>query len=106
MLAHQVSGNDDLCQISGISYVYVVKNGVRSLHNVKIGTKPLDEKMIYSIVTNNYVAAQSKKYFGVELTESQIISMNVIDRDVLIEAARIQKTITSIIDNRIKEAEE
>ncbi|MHB1051289.1 MAG: bifunctional metallophosphatase/5'-nucleotidase [Bacteroidota bacterium] len=106
MLAHQVSVNGDLCQISGLSYVYVVKNGARSLHTVKIGAKPLDEKKTYSIVTNNYVAAQSKKYFGVELSESQIVPMNVIDRDILIEAAKAQKTITSVIDNRIKEAEE
>jgi 5'-nucleotidase/UDP-sugar diphosphatase len=106
MIAHQVTGNDDLCQISGLSYVYVVKNGVRSLHNVKVGTKPLNEKKTYSIVTNNYVAAQSKKYFGIELPESQIVPMNVIDRDVLIEAAKAQKTITSVIDHRMKEAEE
>jgi 2',3'-cyclic-nucleotide 2'-phosphodiesterase (5'-nucleotidase family) len=106
MLAHQVAINDDLCQISGASYVYRIRNGKRALHNVKIGKHPLDEKKKYTIVTNNYVAAQSKKYFGLDLPESAITQLNVIDRDILIEEARRQKKITSVIENRIKEAEE
>jgi 2',3'-cyclic-nucleotide 2'-phosphodiesterase (5'-nucleotidase family) len=106
MLAHQVAVDDDLCQVSGLSYVYTVKNGSRSLHNVKVGTGPLKENHYYTIVTNNYVAAQSKKYFGIELPESRLKFLNVIDRDILIEAAKLQKTITTKIENRIKEAEE
>lgn len=106
MLSHQVAINDDLCQVSGVSYVYRIREGKRSLHNVKIGKNILDDTKKYTIVTNNYVAAQSKKYFGFDLPESAITQLNVIDRDILIDEARRQKKITSVIENRIKEAEE
>lgn len=106
MIQHQLSLRDDFCQISGFSYVYRTINGQKILYNVKVGKQPLDEKKKYSIVTNNYVAAQSQKYFGIELPDSALKQLNVIDRDVLIEAAQNQKKITASIENRIKEAEE
>lgn len=106
MVEHQLSLTDDFCQLSGLSYVYRIKDGEKKLHNVKIGNRLLDETTQYTIVTNNYVAAQSKKYFGIDLPEVQITQLNVIDRDVLIEAAKVQKRITAAIENRVKEAEE
>jgi 5'-nucleotidase/UDP-sugar diphosphatase len=106
MIQHQLSLRDDFCQISGFSYVYRNINGQKMLHNVKVGKQLLDEKRKYTVVTNNYVAAQSQKYFGIELPDSALKQLNVIDRDVLIEAARNQKKITASVENRIKEAEE
>ncbi|MBI2429859.1 MAG: bifunctional metallophosphatase/5'-nucleotidase [Ignavibacteriales bacterium] len=106
MIEHQLSLTDDFCQLSGLTYVYTVKAGEKKLHNVKIGTQLLDENKHYTIVTNNYVAAQAKKYFGIDLPESRITQLNVIDRDVLIDAAKVQKKITAAIENRVKEAEE
>ncbi|MEW5800274.1 MAG: bifunctional UDP-sugar hydrolase/5'-nucleotidase [Bacteroidota bacterium] len=106
IIEHQLSLSDDFCQVSGLTYVYRIKNGEKKLHNVKIGTQLLDETKLYTIVTNNYVAAQSKKYFGINLPEARIRQLNVIDRDVLIDAAKAQKKITAAIEKRIKEVEE
>lgn len=106
MIAHQVTVNDDFCQVSGMTIVYSMKNGEKVLHNIKVGKKLIDDKRNYSIVTNNYVAAQAKKYFGIDLPESSVTPLNVIDRDILIEAARAQRKITSVVDHRIKETEE
>lgn len=106
MLQHQVSVSDDFCQLSGLTVVYANRNGVRTLHNVTVGRQTLDDRRTYTIVTNNYVAAQAKKYFGLELPESRLTALNVTDRDVLIEAARQQKVIDTKLENRIKETEE
>lgn len=106
MLRHQLSLNDDFCQVSGMTYVYVVRGEEKVIHNVKVNGKLLNDKAQYSVVTNNYVAAQSKKYFGVELDEKQVKQLHVIDRDVLIEAVKKQKVIRSVVEGRIKEAEE
>lgn len=106
MIEHQLSLTDDFCQLSGLTYVYTVKGGEKKLHNVKVGTQLLDENKQYTIVTNNYVAAQAKKYFGIDLPESRLTQLNVIDRDILIDAAKAQKRITAAIENRVKEAEE
>ena len=106
MVQHQLSINDDFCQTSGLKIVYRTVNGSRLLHNLKVNNLLVKDAASYSIVTNNYVAAQSKKYFGIELLPEHIHQLQVTDRDVLIETVRKQKTINSIIEGRMKEAEE
>lgn len=106
MIEHQLSLRDDFCQVSGLTYVYRIVDGKKILHNLKIGKQLVNDTKWYTIVTNNYVAAQSKKYFGIELPDSAITQLHVIDRDVLIDAARKQKKISAAIEHRIKEAEE
>jgi len=106
MIEHQLSLRDDFCQISGLTYVYRIVDGKKILHNIKVGKDLVNDTKSYTIVTNNYVAAQSKKYFGIELPDSAITQLHAIDRDVLIEAARKQKKISAAIEHRIKEAEE
>lgn len=106
MIQHQLSINDDFCQTSGMKIVYRTVNGSRLLHNVKVNNKLVYDAGTYTIVTNNYVAAQSKKYFGIDLAPEKITQLNITDRDVLIEAVKQQKSISTSLDGRIKEAEE
>ena len=106
MMQHQLSISDDFCQVSGIKVVYRNVNGERVLHNLKVNNELVIDTKKYSIVTNNYVAAQSKKYFGIEIPAADIKQLNIADRDVLIEAVRKQKVIDSRIEGRIKETEE
>lgn len=106
MLQFHIASSNDYCQSSGLTVVYRLINGKKMIHNVKINGKLLDPSKTYSIVTNNYVAAQSQKYFGVSLDEKTVTQLNAIDRDVLIEAVQKQKVISSSIQGRIKEAEE
>ncbi len=106
MMQHQLTINDDFCQVSGLKIVYRNNNGERMLHNLKVNNKLVVDTKKYSIVTNNYVAAQSKKYFNIVLPSSEIKPLNISDRDVLIEAVKKQKVINSVIEGRIKETEE
>ncbi|MFA6540860.1 MAG: bifunctional UDP-sugar hydrolase/5'-nucleotidase [Bacteroidota bacterium] len=106
MLQFHIAASNDYCQSSGLTVVYRIVDGKRMIHNIKVNGKLLDPAKQYSIVTNNYVAAQSQKYFGVTLDEKAVTQLNAIDRDVLIEAVQRQKTISSSIQGRIKEAEE
>jgi len=106
IIQYQLSLNDDFCQISGMKIVYRTINGKRMLHNVKVNNVLVSDSIRYTIVTNNYVAAQGKKYLGREIPRSEIKDLNISDRDVLIEAVKEQKVISSQIEGRIKEAEE
>lgn len=106
MIQHQLSMNDDFCQVSGLKIVYRNVNGERILHNLKVNNVLVSDTKKYSIVTNNYVAAQSKKYFGLEIPSTEIKQLNITDRNVLIEAVKKQRTITSTVEGRIKETEE
>jgi len=103
MLSYQVSASDELCQVSGLTIEYVVKEGKRILKKIMVGNEPLNAKKMYSVVTNNFVESQSKKYFGVEIPPSAIKQLHAADRDVLIEAARKQNSIASTLEGRIKE---
>jgi 2',3'-cyclic-nucleotide 2'-phosphodiesterase (5'-nucleotidase family) len=106
MMQNQLSISDDFCQISGMKVVYRNKNGERILHNLKVNNVLVVDTTVYSIVTNNYVAAQAKKYFGIELSPAEIKQLNITDRDVLIEAVKSQKVINSQLEGRVKETEE
>ena len=106
MIQYQLTIGDDFCQISGMKVVYSNKNGERILHNLKVNNALVVDTVTYTIATNNYVAAQAKKYFGIELSAAEIKQLNVSDRDVLIDAVRQQKVINSQIEGRIKETEE
>lgn len=106
MVQHQLSLKDDFCQVSGLQVVYKIVNGQRMLYNLKVNNALVSDTKSYSIVTNNYVAAQSKKYFGIDLTPGTMKLHTVADRDVLIEAVKKQKVIRSVVEGRIKETEE
>lgn len=106
MVQHQLTINDDFCQVSGMKVVYRTVNGARMLHNLKVNNQLVKDDAVYSIATNNYVAAQSKKYFGLDLAPEKVKQFTVTDREVLIQAVRKQKVIQSGIEGRIKETEE
>jgi len=106
MMQNQLLMSDDFCQVSGLTVVYKNNNGALLLHNLKVRNQLVIDTKQYSIVTNNYVTAQSKKYFNIEIPASDITPLNIIDRDILLEAVKKQKVINSIIEGRIKETEE
>jgi len=106
MMQYQLMIGDDFCQVSGMKVVYRNNNGERLLHNLKVNNALVVDSKKYSIVTNNYVAAQSKKYFNIVIPSTEIKQLNINDRDLLIEAVKKQKIINSVIEGRIKETEE
>lgn len=106
MVRHQLSIQGDFCQISGMKIEYRTVNGEKILYHLTVNALPVEESKRYSIVTNNYVAAQSMKYFNIELASSDITPLNVTDRDVLIDAVKNQKTVDARVEGRIQETEE
>ena len=106
MVQYQLSMKEESVQESGMKIVYKIVNGERILHNLKVNNVPVQDSKRYTVVTNNFVVAQSKKYFGVELPPSDVTLQTITDREVLIDAVRKQKVITSVMEGRIKETEE
>lgn len=106
MVQHQLTINDDFCQVSGMKIVYRTVNGSRVLHNLKVNNQLVKDDAVYTIATNNYVAAQAKKYFGLDLAPEKVQQFTITDREVLIQGVRKQKMVQSVIEGRIKETEE
>ncbi len=106
MVQHQLSIQGDFCQVSGMTITYRIVSGEKLLHNLKVNGVLVNDAGKYSVVTNNYVAAQSKKYFGIELAPDRLTQLNTTDRDVLIAAARKQQSLDARVEGRIKETAE
>lgn len=106
MIQFQLAMKEESMQFSGIKAVYRTVNGERVLHNLKVNNIPVSDTKRYTIVTNNFVVAQTLKYFGVTIPPADVKQSTVTDREVLIEAVRKQKVINSQLEGRLKEAEE
>jgi 2',3'-cyclic-nucleotide 2'-phosphodiesterase (5'-nucleotidase family) len=102
MIEHQVSGKAELMQVSGIRYVFDSSRepGDRVI-SIEVNGEPLDENKIYSIVTNNWVAEHLYDLFGISGEGIEFKNLNVVDRDVFIEAVRRQGVIRSYVEGRI-----
>lgn len=98
-------GSSDMLVASGIEIIYnsgkVLEGKEDFIESIKVNGENLVEDKIYLIGTNNYMAAQIKKYFGETGADILINDTNVIDRDLFIEAIEEQKVINSILEKRI-----
>ncbi|MDD3095045.1 MAG: bifunctional UDP-sugar hydrolase/5'-nucleotidase [Candidatus Neomarinimicrobiota bacterium] len=83
-------------QFSGVRLLLDRSNG---LIDADINGSKIDPEKTYSIITNDYTAGQAPNYFGMEIPVYQ--ELGLADRDVLVEAARRQKTIHAKIEGRI-----
>jgi 2',3'-cyclic-nucleotide 2'-phosphodiesterase (5'-nucleotidase family) len=102
LFEHQVNDAQEKMQVSGLKYSYDPKKPDGSkIVDLKINGKPLENSKYYIIGTNNYIAAQSVKFFGFNINPLLIYNTGLIDREVFIEAVRMQKRIDSKIEGRI-----
>lgn len=83
-------------QFSGVRLLLDRGNG---LIEAEVNGSKIDPEKTYSIITNDYTAGQAPNYFGMEIPVYQ--ELGLVDRDVLVEAARKQKTIHTKIEGRI-----
>ncbi|MFI5252124.1 MAG: bifunctional metallophosphatase/5'-nucleotidase [Bacteroidota bacterium] len=94
-------------QVSGLKYSFKKKEGYHAdLVSLTVGDKLLDEKKYYTITTSNYVGEHFKSYFGIDPSAISITDTGVIDRDIVIEAVKQQKVITSSVEDRIRSVNE
>ncbi|HPS64634.1 MAG TPA: 5'-nucleotidase C-terminal domain-containing protein, partial [Ignavibacteria bacterium] len=99
------SGTPDLLVFSGLKITVNSSLPVNAssgfIQSLEVNGKPIDDNKEYTISTNNYVAAQSEKFFG-KLSASYIAEeTNIIDRDAFIEAVKAQKNINSVQEERV-----
>lgn len=71
--------------------------------SVIVNGEALDETRNYTIATNNYVGEQFDKFFGTVSVRPPLKDTNIIDRDALIEAVRMQKIINNKREYRIND---
>ncbi len=102
MIEWQVSGRAELMQVSGVKIVFDSRKNIgERVISIEVGGKPLDENKIYSIATNNWVADHLYDLFGIPQNSINVKNLNVVDRDVFIEAVKRQKVIKSEVEGRI-----
>lgn len=99
------TGFADFLLVSGLKIVYdgtKLKNKEKDFFvEIKVNGENIEDGKIYQIATNNYVAAQSNKFFGILTENITSEETNIIDRDIFIEAVESQKTIEGISEERI-----
>jgi 2',3'-cyclic-nucleotide 2'-phosphodiesterase (5'-nucleotidase family) len=101
MVEWQLDGRSERMQVSGLTVQYDPDAPFGEKAKViRVNGEPLTGDRIYSIVTNNYVAGQIKALLGIE-ESVQFTDLNVIDRDVFMDAIREQGSVTSYVEGRI-----
>lgn len=97
----------EILAVSGMTYSYDSRKMQTDSNNIildiKVNGKPVDDKKVYQISTNNYVAGQFKKFFGDVGENVEFKNTGLIDRDVIIEAVEKQKIIAPVLEKRIED---
>ncbi len=89
--------NENISPQSGLK---IVINGKKNkLLKLLVNGKKINPNKKYSIVTNNYMFDQSKKYFGFNPDNS--VKTGLVDRYVFLDAVRKQKVIDSKVEGRV-----
>ena len=90
-------GSLEMVQIAGLSYTYdskkILEGNPDFLVSVIVAGNQVEDNKTYKIATNNYITAQLRKFFGDVSQMPEFIDTGLIDRDVIIEAVEMQKTL-------------
>lgn len=101
LVRHQIRSPQEFLQVSGLRYRYLP--GARRPEGISVNGKDIEKGRQYTIVTNNYVFSHFEEFFGLPVTSaSGIRHLNVLDREVFIQAVRKQGTITTQTDDRVQ----
>lgn len=103
MLEFQSSvSTQEWCQVSGVRYTFDSRKPAgQKVQSIEVGGKPIEERKIYTVVTNNYVTSNIPAHFGIDPKGLKFRMLPAMDRDVFIDAVRQQKVISSFRDGRI-----
>lgn len=103
ILEHNCRDRGEILQVSGVRYTYdpTRPEGARILTATFEDGKPIRPHANYTVCTNDYVAKNFYRYFGIPPRDRPIRELNVIDRDALIRVAREQRVIEARKDGRI-----
>lgn len=101
MMQYRLDNPRDLLQISGLNYEY--NPAENKIVKLTVSSQPVRDGQDYIFVTNNFVTGQFERFFGIAPSAVKITPTDVIGRDILIEAVKVQKRIDSRVENRIIE---
>ena len=102
ILETDVNGKGEFLQVSGLKFTYDSRKPVgHRVLSVWVGGKPLRDSMTYSVCTNNFLAAQMYRNFGIPPEGHPLKRLPGIDRDIFIRAAEQQKVIDNRVEGRI-----
>ncbi|MCX7836094.1 MAG: bifunctional metallophosphatase/5'-nucleotidase [bacterium] len=93
MFEYRLQVSQDFIQCSGIQ----IQSEGNKILSLKVNDKECNDKQIYTIATNQYVAAQWKKYFGYPLDAKQIVDIGIPTKDVFIQRIEKEQVIHSSI---------
>ncbi len=94
----------EFVQVGGLRYVFDSSQPTgQKLISVEVGGKVLDDRALYTVVTNNYVFSNLEAHFGLRGERFTPTELPDLDRDVFIELVRRERTITPKLDGRIKD---
>lgn len=103
-LERNSSGSGEFLQVSGVKYKWNPEKPTgQRVYDIKVNGKPLAEMKTYSVCTNNFLIEHFYNVFGFPKGDRVMKELNVIDRDVFIDAVKKQQVISSKIENRIVE---
>ena len=104
ILERNSSGSGEFLQISGVKYKWNPNKPTgQRVFNIMVNAKPLIESKTYSVCTNNFLIEHFYNVFGFPRGDRAMKELNVIDRDIFIDAVKKQQLITSRIEGRIIE---
>ena len=99
LINYRLENPRDLLQVGGLKIYIDKKTGI--LKKATVDEKLIDENIIYTIATNNYIMSHSQRFLGIDPETLEIKDTNYIGRDVLLEAVRKQKIISGEIEDRL-----
>jgi len=100
LMDHLSSNPREALHVSGLTGVIDYPNKKSS--DLKIGGQAIATEKKYKAVTLSYLTGHFEAYFGLKLGDRYLYDTGQIDREVLIEAARTEKTIVPPSDARLR----
>ncbi len=104
ILEHNCKTRGEILQVSGLRYACDLSKpeGRRLLWARLADGSPIEKSRTYSVCTNDYVARNFYRYFGIPPRNRPIRRVGILDRDAFIRVAREQGTIEAKTDGRIE----
>jgi len=103
MMEWQAARKGELMQVSGMAYTFDPEQPFgQMLRSVRVGGNEIDPTRSYTIVTNKFVGGHLPTLFGPDGSGPTLNDLNIVDRDVLIEALLRTPVVSSKVEGRIK----
>ncbi|MGA2668718.1 MAG: bifunctional UDP-sugar hydrolase/5'-nucleotidase [Ignavibacteria bacterium] len=105
MIEQEQQGAGEILDVSGMTYTFnskkIEEDSLNTEISITFSGQPLDRNKMYSIATNSFVTSQFVNFFGEFPAKPEFKTTGLIDRDIIIDAVKMLKTIDSPLEKRI-----